>query len=178
MKTTKHTSKYFYGNKISDYGLENKRLDYKTLYNAVGGVMVNDITKLFYSSLNGEYIEPELINAYIDNTEQIEEIQEKIDILLDQYKEEENDIKAAELMADIDNLEEQIKELEKQQEESCCPEIYQYFIISSWAADIIAEFTNDPIYYIEVLDMYIWGITHWGTSWDYVLTDVKLEIEE
>ena len=28
--------------------------------------------------------------------------------------------------------------------------------------------------YNEQLDMYLWGITHFGTSWDYVLTDVKL----
>ena len=22
-------------------------------------------------------------------------------------------------------------------------------------------------------DLYIWGVTHWGTSWDYVLTDIR-----
>lgn len=176
MKTTKHTSKYFYGYKISQYGLDNKRLDYKTLYNAVGGIMVNDISKLFYSSVNGEYIEPEQINGYIDNTDKIEELQEQIDDLLDQYREEENDIKAAEIMADIDSLEEEIKELENEQDYQ--QDIYQYFIISSWAADVISEFTNDPVFYIDYLDMYIWGITHWGTSWDYVLTDVKIVLNE
>lgn len=29
-------------------------------------------------------------------------------------------------------------------------------------------------FYSETLDVYLWGITHFGTSWDYVLTDVKL----
>lgn len=176
MKTTKHTSKYFYGNLISEYGLDNKRLDYGTLAKAFDAVRVNDITKLFYSSVNGDYVEPEQINGYIDNTDKIEELQEQIDNLLDQYREEENDIKAAEIMADIDSLEEQMKELEYEQDQQ--QEIYQYFIISSWAADVISEFTNDPVFYIDYLDMYIWGITHWGTSWDYVLTDVKIVLDE
>ena len=22
--------------------------------------------------------------------------------------------------------------------------------------------------------MYVWGVTHWGTSWDYVLTDIEI----
>jgi hypothetical protein len=26
--------------------------------------------------------------------------------------------------------------------------------------------------------MYIWGVTHYGTSWDYVLTDIKIELDE
>ena len=26
----------------------------------------------------------------------------------------------------------------------------------------------------EKLDIYIWAVTHFGTSWDYVLTDIKL----
>lgn len=25
------------------------------------------------------------------------------------------------------------------------------------------------------MDIYLWGITHFGTSWDYVLTDIELE---
>lgn len=41
-------------------------------------------------------------------------------------------------------------------------------------ADIIKEYTDDPLYYNEALDMYLWGVTHYGTSWEYVLTDVKL----
>lgn len=29
------------------------------------------------------------------------------------------------------------------------------------------------LYYIDELDMYILGVTHFGTSWDYVLTDIE-----
>lgn len=53
-------------------------------------------------------------------------------------------------------------------------EIFQYYIISESGAEILAEFTDEIVYYLPPLDMYIWGVTHWGTAWDYVLTDVKL----
>lgn len=54
-------------------------------------------------------------------------------------------------------------------------EIYQYYIISKSGADFLAENTNEIVYYIPEIDVYLWGITHFGTSWDYVLTDIKLE---
>lgn len=39
---------------------------------------------------------------------------------------------------------------------------------------MIKQYTEDPLFYNETLDMYVWGITHYGTAWGYVLTDVKL----
>ena len=53
-------------------------------------------------------------------------------------------------------------------------EVFQWFIVDGNGADVIKEYTDDPLYYNETLDMYLWGVTHYGTSWDYVLTDVKL----
>ena len=53
-------------------------------------------------------------------------------------------------------------------------EIYQYYIISDMGASFLEEYTDEIVYYHEGLDMYVWGITHFGTSWDYVLTDIKL----
>ena len=38
-----HTSKYFYGNKISDYGLEHGYVDYRTLAKCFDAVLNNDI---------------------------------------------------------------------------------------------------------------------------------------
>ena len=166
MKRTTHKSEYFYGNKISEYGLKNGYLDYSTLAKAFDAVMVNDIAKLFYSTLNNEFIEPEQVNGYIDNSEEIEELQERISELMEENEDESK-------TEEIDELQERINELEEEQERQ--PEIYQYFIVSDSGAEILQEYTNDPLYYIESLDMYIWGVTHWGTSWDYVLTDVKLD---
>lgn len=55
-------------------------------------------------------------------------------------------------------------------------EVYQYYIITESGASFLAEYTDELVYYHEELDMYLWGITHFGTSWDYVLTDIKLRI--
>lgn len=55
-------------------------------------------------------------------------------------------------------------------------EIYQFYIVSSAGAEILEEL-NEIVYYNETLDMYLWGVTHYGTAWDYVLTPVKLNIE-
>lgn len=53
-------------------------------------------------------------------------------------------------------------------------EVYQYYIISDAGFRFLEEYTDEIVYYHEELDMYVWGITHFGTSWDYVLTDIKL----
>lgn len=53
--------------------------------------------------------------------------------------------------------------------------IYQYYMISKRGADFLAENTNEIVYYVPGLNIYLWGITHLGTSWNYVLTDIKLE---
>lgn len=57
-------------------------------------------------------------------------------------------------------------------------EIFQYYIISDNGANILKEWTNEILFYNEELDMYVWGVTHWGTSWDYVLTDIQLNCGE
>lgn len=53
-------------------------------------------------------------------------------------------------------------------------EVYQYYIVTDSGARLLAELTDELVYYHSELDMYIWAITHYGTGWDYVLTDVKL----
>lgn len=166
MKRITHKSEYFYGHRISQYGLEHGYVDYATLAKAFDAVLVNDVTKLFYSTLNGEYIEPEQVNGYIDNSEEIEELQERISELMEENEDESK-------TEEIEELQDRINELEEEQDRQ--PEIYQYYIVSASGAEILQEYTNDPLYYIDALDMYIWGVTHWGTSWDYVLTDVKLD---
>ena len=57
-------------------------------------------------------------------------------------------------------------------------EIFQYFIISDNGANILKEWTNEIVFYNEELDMYVWGVTHYGTSWSYVLTDIRLNCGE
>lgn len=57
-------------------------------------------------------------------------------------------------------------------------EIYQYYIISNSGAKVLEYWTDEIVYYNERLDMYVWGVTHWGTSWDYVLTDIEVKRKE
>jgi len=51
-------------------------------------------------------------------------------------------------------------------------EFYQYFIIDGNGAEILQRYTEECVYYCEKLDMYVWAVAHWGTSWDYVLTNI------
>lgn len=52
--------------------------------------------------------------------------------------------------------------------------IFQDYIISEYGYKFLEEYTDEIVFYNEKLDIYVWGITHYGTSWDYVLTNIKL----
>ena len=59
-------------------------------------------------------------------------------------------------------------------------DVYQYFIVdfSNWTYELITKYKEQfgkefILYYIEELDLYILGVTHFGTGWDYVLTDIE-----
>ena len=65
-------------------------------------------------------------------------------------------------------------------------DIYQYYIvdISSYSLDALKNLLygqneSNPIIlaYSEMLDNYVLMVPHYGTSWDYVLTDVKLTFD-
>lgn len=51
-------------------------------------------------------------------------------------------------------------------------EVFQWFIVSDAGAQMIQDYTDEILYYHEELDLYLWGVTHYGTSWDYVLMDI------
>ena len=55
--------KYFYGVEITPEEIANGYINYRTLASTFNAVLCNDITKLFYSTINGEHNEPELING-------------------------------------------------------------------------------------------------------------------
>lgn len=50
-------------------------------------------------------------------------------------------------------------------------DIYQYYIIDGNDAERLAEDTDEIIYYNEELDLYLLGVTHFGTLWSGVDTD-------
>ena len=55
--------------------------------------------------------------------------------------------------------------------------VFQDYIIAESGYKFLAEYTDELVFYNENLDMYIWAVTHFGTSWDYVLTNIKLVSE-
>lgn len=52
-------------------------------------------------------------------------------------------------------------------------EIYQYCIISESGARFLRDYTDEIVFYNDELDLYLWGITHFGTAWSYVLTNIR-----
>ena len=52
--------------------------------------------------------------------------------------------------------------------------VFQDYIISERGYEILRDYTDELVFYNEKLDVYVWAVTHFGTAWDYVLTDIKL----
>ena len=108
------TGEYFFGNKISNYGIEHGRVDYRTLAKAFNCVLNNSIYNAAWE---------------LGDWEQISGFNNDPD------------------------------------------EIFQFYIVDDNGAEILQEI-NEIVFYNSALDVYLWGVTHWGTSWDYVLTDI------
>lgn len=167
--------KYFYGNKISDYGLKNGYVDYGTLARAFNHVLANDIIKQTDGIMGNWEIENGSYEYYEDSDgnrydydgaqEKIEEFQEELDGINDKAVWTEEDEERR------DEIEREIAELEEPQYD----EVFQYFIIDGNGVDILEHWTDEIVWYNDTLDLYVWGVTHYGTSWDYVLTDIKCE---
>ncbi len=165
-------SNYFCGNEVSEYGKEHHRIDYATLAKSFDHVLNNSI-------MNFEIDYWEQVNGIIDNSEDIERLEEEQestrDILSD-YDAGVTELSVVDLEEMFDKLHDldlDIEELEHEQDYR--PEIFQYFIISEQGAEILKDYTTEVVFYNSVLDLYVWGIDHYGTAWDYVLTDIRIE---
>lgn len=175
MKRNKLYGTTFCGDEASDYAKENGYLDYATFSKAFDAVINNSIMENtceigFWEQENGIIDNSEEVDAL---KEEIADIENRLEFLTDEEIEE-----AQKLQEEINSIQEQIEELEEEQERSYNQEIFQYYIVSDQGAEMIKQYTEDPLFYNETLDMYVWGITHYGTAWGYVLTDVKLNCKE
>lgn len=115
---------YFYGNKISEYGLRNGFVDYATLAKAFDAVLNNDI--ICKTEGLGYW---EQVSGFDSEDDEDEDYYYSLDC------------------------------------------VYQLYIVSESGAKILQD-ANQIVYYNDELNMYVWGVTHFGTSWDYVLTDI------
>lgn len=68
-------------------------------------------------------------------------------------------------------------------------EVYQYFIVDcdNWRIEQYQKWLEENekegdiiVYYDNKLEVYVLGVTHFGTSWNYVPTSIKIkrEVEE
>ena len=171
---------YYYGNKISDYGLEHNRVDYATLAKAFDAVLNNEIygklqslgyiwetysgSEYYYEDSDGKIYSPDERDERIEELEQkreeLETEMENFDVYSDRYAEIEESIK--EIESDIETLEEEHYE-----------DIFQYYIVSDEGARILSEDTDEIVLYNEEFDINLWCVTHYGTAWDYVLTNIE-----
>lgn len=160
---TNTEKRYFYGNEVSSYGVEHGKVDYRCFSEAFDAVLNNELMQ----TLEGAGYYFEMVSGFVDNSEEIDALTEKIDALeeLDELTEEQD--------AELDELREELEELEEENGDIPEGDIFQYFVVSSteWVLDLLKE-NNEIVFYNEELDLTIWGVTHWGTSWDYVLTDI------
>ena len=188
-RNNKLSGTWFYGNEASDYAKENGFLDYATLAKAFDAVLNNGIIQAtsdigYWDIENGseEYYEDNNGNIYTydEKEEKVRELEEEKEELEDRMYEfeeleegETNDY-YEEVKTRLAEIDEEIETLEDAHYE----EIFQYYIISDSGAEILKDYTDEIVLYNEALDMYVWGVTHWGTSWDYVLTDIRLNCGE
>lgn len=162
--------KYFYGNEISEYGQKNGYVDYQTLAKSFDAVLANDIISKtsdlgYWEPWSGseEYYEDNNGNIYDYDEAQkkIEEIEEAMEEIEDEDS------------GEYRELEEEKEALE----DAHYDEIYQWYIVSDNGAEILKD-AGEIVYYNEYLDMFVWGVTHFGTSWDYVLTNIRCNVKE
>jgi len=158
--------KFYYGNEISEYGIKNGKVDYATLAKTFNHVLANDIISKthgigswevvsgsdYYYELDGEQYTPD------EAAEKVEELENAIEEL--ENEELEDTIK-------IDELHDMIDELD----EPHYKEFYQFFIVDDIRT---LEEAGETVLENEELGLCLWCVDHWGTSWDYVLTDIKI----
>lgn len=149
------TGKYFYGKEVSPHGLEHGRVDYRTLASTFDAVMSNDIIE---KTRDIGYWEAVGVSEEYYEYNGDEYTYEELDELRDEYDDESEEYEA--ILEALDN--------------PYYHDIFQYYIVSDNGAEILAE-AGEIVYYNEELDMYVWGVTHWGTAWDYVLTNIRIE---
>lgn len=160
---------HFYGQEISDYGKEHGYVDYRALAKTFEGVLNNNIVA-HMGWENWEVENGSMESYYYDGDkysyDELEEIREELEN--EQYELDEESERYTE-------IEQALTEISDSMDRPEYDEIYQWYIIDNNGVEILKEWTDELVLYNSELDIYVWGVSHWGTSWDYVLTDIALD---
>ena len=57
-------------------------------------------------------------------------------------------------------------------------EIFQFYIIDDNGAKMLQELTDEILFYNEEIDMWLLAVTHYGTNWSYVCSDIPLVLDK
>lgn len=137
-----------------------------------------------FDTPNGDELDSDTVTREIDGIDfwsmrnAIEEHQSLVEEQKDGAEEAFNDLEkeVEELTKRKEDLEAQIELLEEEQSESNDAEVFQWYIIDDCGYNVLKYHApSELVWYCECLDIYLWGVTHWGTAWDYVLTDIECE---
>lgn len=164
------TQKFYYGNPVSDYGMEHNRVDYSTFAKAFNHVFCDFEALQAASNYDFEPVNSNELYYELDGVtytpDEMEEKKEELEAHLQEVEEMEETPDTLEEIANIEN------DLDELQEEKYF-DVFQWFIVPENALSILEE-NNEIVYYSDTLNLYVWGVTHYGTSWDYVLTDINI----
>lgn len=64
--------------------------------------------------------------------------------------------------------------VEYDEDEDRYTEVFQYYIIDNNVARWLTDHTDELVWYDNELEVYVLGVTHYGTAWDYVCAKYKL----
>ncbi|HDK7195006.1 TPA: hypothetical protein PTV74_003313 [Clostridium botulinum] len=137
-------------------------MDNNKMQERIENIIENEVL-VCQSSLVEKLLESEIVycddieNMYINNSEEIEELQNKIEELED--KEELTEQEESE----IEELENKIEELEEEQEEP--QEIFEWWVVSNWLANKLEQY-GEPILNSD-----------YGTWWGRTCTGQALKLD-
>lgn len=165
----------FWGVELNEEEIKNKRLSYGTVAKQFDAILCNDILQID-NSLIDNLESGDFVSYYINGEETDRETYEE---LKEKYEDEQSDLlfdddwgkdnpRAEKLEKRYDELTELLDQFEEIEDE-----VFQWFLVGESALWYLKKM-GELVFYSDLLGCYVWGVKHWGTSWDYVMTSLKL----
>ena len=141
-------------------GDADRWVDYKTLAHAVGSMIDADELIKRTAGIVGEWeqisgYDPDLFRAYI------EDHPEELPTFKDEDGNEDEDARAEWL---DDNYPDYYED------------VFTAFLVDEQGAKLLQQ-AAEIVYYNAALDLYAWGVTHYGTAWRLVPTEIEIPAE-